>query len=407
MSKGPRAVHRRKKLIERDIMMGFEKLEAYLDTLEAAYGIPACDCSVRHHRTEVFRHTAGYADIARSKPVSTNDLYFLYSATKVITCTAVMQLVERGRLGLEDAVDRYLPEFAHMQVLLDTPPEYMPIPWGGETAPAKNRIRIVDLMTMTAGLSYDLQAEPIVRLQKDSGNRATTREMIAAIAQCPLLFEPSTRYRYSLAHDVLAVVVEVVTGVSFSAYLQQNVFAPLGIHDMHFALTASNRDRLSEQYQVDPQSKHRTSIGRTNRFVLTERYESGGAGLISTVDAYAVFVDAMCCGGVGKNGARILTMESINQMRRNRLEGILLEDFHSRGKNGYGYGLGVRTLIDRSDSPSPLGEFGWDGAAGAYVLIDPEHELGIVYAQHVCGCADAYAFVHPTIRNLVYEALSL
>jgi len=126
------------------------------------------------------------------------------------------------------------------------------------------------------------------------------------------------------------------------------------------------------------------------------------------VDEYSKFAAAMANGGVGATGKRILTPQSIDLMRRNRLNEQQLRDFRvSPSKNCYGYGLGVRTLVDESGAKSPLGEFGWDGAACCYVLMDPKNRIGIFYAQQVLGMLIAYEEIHPTIRDLTYEALQL
>lgn len=388
--------------------MSFEKLTSYLDSLEKEFGVPACDCMVVHGHKTVFRHGAGFSDTGRTKPVSPNDLYHIYSASKVITCTAVMQLLEQGRIALTDTVDTYLPEFAEMRVLTEmpTPPMFL-IPDDAKTVPAKNKITIHNLMTMTSGLSYNTRSKEILELAEKTNGQATTREMIGAIARMPLVCEPGTRYVYSLSHDVLAAVVEVVSGMKFSQYLQTHIFAPLEITDMYFHLTPPLTARLSAQYTGSFESKEIRPTQSINTYRLTENYESGGAGLACTVDAYAAFVDAMCNNGVGKNGNRILGKESIDLMRKNHLTDQQLEDFKRGGKVGYGYGLGVRTLIDNENAKSPIGEFGWDGAAGAYALIDPDNGLGIFYAQHILMFIDVYFKIHPTIRDLTYEALGL
>ena len=388
--------------------MSFEKLTAYLDSLEGEFGIPACDCLVMRDHETVYRHSAGYADSARTRPVAPGDLYFIYSASKVITCAAVMQLVEQGKLGLEDLLEQYLPEFAQMEVLEKMPEMFWRgIPEDIGKVSIRPEIRIIDLLTMTAGLSYDTGSKPIRELRESTGGRAGTREMMRAIARMPLLCKPRSRWLYSLAHDVLAAVVEVVSGKRFSDYLRTAIFEPLGIEDMSFDLPEAETGRLSTLYTADMVTKKIREIEKVNTFRLTDAYESGGAGIICSVDAYAKFADAMACGGVGATGRRILSPESIDCMRRNYLTGELLEDFKRGGKRGYGYGLGVRSLIDRSESRSPLGEFGWDGAAGAYVLLDTENRLSIFYIQHILMFPDVYFRIHPAVRDLTYEALDI
>ena len=145
---------------------------------------------------------------------------------------------------------------------------------------------------------------------------------------------------------------------------------------------------------------------RDNPYRLSDRYESGGAGLFGNVDGYILLADALACGGVGRSGNRILNPESIDQLRENQQHGAARRDFDSFRRIGYGYGLGVRTLVDNRYSESPIGEFGWDGAAGAYVLIDPQNGLSAFFAAHVLGMGRAYTEFHPRIRDLIYTGLN-
>ena len=176
-----------------------------------------------------------------------------------------------------------------------------------------------------------------------------------------------------------------------------------------FELTADRQHCLSEQFTYLDDSKTSSPISLENAFVLSKNYESGGAGLISTVNDFILFLDTMCNGGTSINGYQLLTRGSIDRMRDDELHGQSKEDFALYGKTGYSYGLGVRTLIEREPFgiKSPLGEFGWDGAAGAYALIDVQHKLAIFYAQHVVNCDYVYKVIHPKIRNLVYDMLEI
>ena len=142
-----------------------------------------------------------------------------------------------------------------------------------------------------------------------------------------------------------------------------------------------------------------------NEFVLGSEYESGGAGLISCVDDYAKFSAAMANGGNTPDGNRILSPKTIDLMRTNRLNPTQMKDFDWSFLGGYGYGLGVRTMIDpvRCGANSPVGEFGWDGAAGCYVIIDPENRISLFYAQQMREGLGYY--VHPRIRNILYSCL--
>ncbi len=371
------------------------QLVRYLDSLEKV-GIPGCDCVVYQDHKPVFRHITGYADAGRQKPLSAANTYWIYSASKLITCTAVLQLVEKGYISLDDPVSAFLPEYQCLKVRK-----------GAAAVPAKVPLTIRHLMTMQSGLNYNLNAPAIVNVLRETKGEASTRQIIRALAQEPLDFEPGTRYQYSLSHDVLGAVIEVVSGQTLGAYLAEHVFKPLGMTQTGFALTPHRQRHMAEQFTYHDQTMTSSPVSAENIFVLSRNYESGGAGLISTADDYILFLDAMCGGGVSAQGYTLLTRASIERMRRDELHGKSKEDFAKHRKFGYSYGLGVRTLVEKEPYGvrSPLGEFGWDGAAGAYALIDTLNQLAVFYVQHVVSCDYVYNVVHPRIRNLTYEML--
>ena len=387
--------------------MNFSKLTAYLNTLEEKYGVHGLDMKITRGHETVYRCMLGHSDYERKTPVSERDLYNIYSASKVITMTGVMQLIEQGKLGLNDPLEKYLPEFAHMRYAADFKMGEFPFRWPDENSqlvPAQNPMRIHDLMSMTAGMSYDGASAPIRKVVEETHGEATTRQVVTAMAQMPLLCEPGTRYSYALGHDVLAAVVEVVTGMTFGAYMKRNVFEPLGITEMYYQVPAGEEHRLFAQYGKD------WDTGKIKRdesmiYRITKNYESGGAGLCTTVDEYTKVLEALANGGVGRTGGRILKQESVLAIGRNWLTEQELADFSRTGKEGYGYGLGVRVLIDGTKSKSPVGEFGWDGAAGAYALVDPKNHIGMFYTHEILGMIEAYSEIHPTLRDLAYEAM--
>lgn len=389
--------------------MDFSRLTAYLHTLEEKYGVHGLDMKITKEHEVVYRHMLGYSDYNRTIPVSARDLYDIYSASKVITMIGVMQLAEQGKIGLNDPLERYLPEFASMQCAVDFKIGDFTAPWPtAETPqrPAQNKMLIHDLMSMTSGMSYDMASAPIRRVVEETNGTATTRQIVAAMAEMPLLCEPGTRYSYGLGHDVLAAVVEMVSGMTFGEYMRKNIFEPLGISEMFYQIPAGEAHRLSAKYAKDRENGE-IKPAENNSFRITKNYESGGAGLCTTVDEYSKVMQALANGGVGGTGYRILKQESIAEMSRNWLTETQLADFAKSGKVGYGYGLGVRTLIDASKSKSPVGEFGWDGAAGAFCLADPVNHVGMFYVHEILGMLEAYSEIHPTIRNLAYEAMGL
>ena len=388
--------------------MNFDKVTAYMDNLEKDYEVHGADCIVMKDHKVVYRHMVGFSDYEMTKPVDGSEIYDIYSASKVATMVAVMQLVEQGKIGLEDPVSKYLPEYGQMYYDPNFKLGQWPFAWPtkeSDLLPAKNPILIWHLMSMTAGLSYDTTAEPIKKLAEETNGEATTREMVRAIAQLPLLYEPGTRYAYSLAHDVLAGVVEVVSGMTFGEYMQKNVYGPLDIKDTWYQIPEQEKGRLFAQYAVDFRTGKMVRQ-EGNGFRLSKKYESGGAGVTTAAGEYVKLMDALACGGVGATGNRILTEESVKAIGTNRMGDVQLKDFQMSGKVGYGYGLGVRVLIDQSVSKSPVGEFGWDGAAGAYALIDPFSHISVYYAQQVLGMMKVYTEIHPALRDLIYEGFS-
>lgn len=389
--------------------MGFSKLTSYLNTLEEQYGVHGLDMKVMQGHEVIYRHMAGHKDYEMKIPVSEHDLYDIYSCTKPVTMAGVMQLVEQGKINLYDPVEKYLPEFSNMYYATDFKMGQFPFTWptaASALVPAQNKILIHNLMSMTSGLSYDLEAEPIQKILEQTGGQATTRQVVGAMAQMPLLCEPGTRYFYSLGHDVMAAVVEVVSGVTFGEYMKKNIFEPLGVTDVYYQVPENQKHRLSAQYARD---LHTGEIRRESsmRYRVTPSYESGGAGIACTVDAYSKIIEALANGGTGGSGKQILKPETIRTMSKNWLDETQLADFSQTGKQGYGYGLGVRTLIDASKAKSPLGEFGWDGAAGAFSLVDPKNKVSIFYVHEILGMFQAYSEIHPAIRDLAYEAMML
>jgi len=229
---------------------------------------------------------------------------------------------------------------------------------------------------------------------------------VGAMANKVLCFEPGTRYRYSLCHDVLGALIEVWSGQKLGDYMQENVFAPLGMNNTFFGLPKDEERlaRMATLYDHDLQNgREPKRLPLSCPYILTEEYQCGGAGLVSCTEDYALFLDALACGGVGKSGNRILKEETVRLMGTNQLSGQSLDDFHEL-RVGYGYGLGVRTHMEPevSGSLSPVGEFGWDGAAGGFSMVDTENKLSLTYFQHSHSWS---VEMQGKMRNALYACL--
>lgn len=378
-------------------MAQFKALADFLDHLTNDIGIPGCSVAVYKEHTPLFKYSSGYADRESNIKMCGNELFNLYSTSKVITCACALTLLEKGKFLLSDPLCEYIPEYADMNILVKAD--------NGQTTlvKAKNKIKVCDLFTMSAGLNYNLQSDSIKNALAKCESRSTT-DIVRAIAGEPLSFEPGTRWQYSLCHDVLGGFIEIVSGKSFGQYLNEAILEPCGMSSTGFDIGKLDSSRLAKQYRFD-YSKKRAFPESGNIYKLSDAYESGGAGLISCVDDYILFADAMANGGVASNGNRILSRYTIDLMRTNHLDSIALADLNWSVLSGYGYGLGVRTMMHREKGGiiGSVGEFGWGGAAGAYAMIDPENKLSVFYAQHMLNNLEPY--VHPRIRNIVYSEL--
>ena len=379
------------------IDMDFSALTAYLDSLETQAGVPACDLSIYKDHREIYRHRAGWRDHEKTIPLQGDETYCLYSCSKLFTTCAAMQLIEREQLGLDDPVSRYLPAYAHMTVRC-----------GDEIVPAQTPITIRHLMSMQSGMDYETSAPEILAALEKYGEHASTRQLVDAMAAHPLHFEPGTDFLYSLSHDVLAAVIEVVSGMSFSEYLKKNIWEPLELKTIGFTLPGQDMARMCAQYAYDAETgKLRRLPAAIDEDRFTDAYESGGAGLISDVKSYVTFADALACGGVGSTGAKILSPEMIQLWTANQLPPKSRRAYDEWNRTGSSYALGVRTRVDLTKGgPGSVGEFGWDGAAGAWTMVDPYTNVSAFYAMHIRFFDYNYDVIHPQIRNLIYEGLA-
>ncbi|MBR1684457.1 MAG: beta-lactamase family protein [Clostridia bacterium] len=381
--------------------MNFSALDRYLDTFYAEKNVPGLGCQVSVDGEIVHTHLAGFANVEERKPFTEDTLFTLYSATKVSTVSAGMCLVQKGLLQLDAPAGDYLPALSRVTV---RDPD-------GTVHPARSPILVRHLFSMSAGFTYESDVPSIRALRERTGNTASTRKVIEALADEPLAFEPGTHFRYSFCHDVLAAVMEAAAGKRFPDILREELFDPLGMHDTVFAVNEEQRTRLAPEYHgFDGKT------GKAREVIFKEgldmgmgpNYFSGGGGLMSTVRDYGALSAMLGNGGKTKGGTVILTEDSIRAMQENQQTEKGLSDFGEMGgwsKAGYGYGLGVRTLMDRerAGSLSQQGEFGWDGMLGCYVLADPASRVGIFYAQQENGTP--WYHWHGMIRQYAYAAI--
>ena len=375
--------------------MNFSKIDKFMDDM-LLRGVPQCELAVSVDGNPVYRKNVGFADIGKTRPSSPSDISWIFSCSKVITCITAMRLVEEGKISLDDPVSKYIPEFANLKVLDKKT---------GILSDATVPMTVEHLFTMTGGMNYNLNAAPL----KEAWERedSTTLSIVKAMANVPLDFEPGEKYQYSLCHDVLGAIVEIVSGMRLSEYMQKYIFDPVGAIDIGFRPNDEQKKRFCDQYIYANGTNTVTFRELKNQYALSADYDSGGAGLFSTVDDYMKIISVIANGGKTEDGYSILRPETIKLMGENHLHDRALNNFVNGRLYGYGWGLCGRVHRNPivSCSKSPVGEFGWDGAAGAFSMIDPTNRIAMYFGTNIFGFTYAYNFIHPTIRNMLYEAL--
>ena len=385
--------------------MDFKNVKEFMSDL-VKWRIPGNSIVIYKDGKEVFSHSEGYSSVEKKIRMTGNEYINIYSCSKPVTVAALMQLFEKGKFLLSDPLYDFIPEYKDMYVKDEN----------GNITKATKPITIRDCFAMTSGFSYDLKCNSIKELEKTG--KMTTLNVVKAFAKEPLLFNPGEHWRYSFGIDVLAGVLEVITGERFSSYVKKNIFDPLEMsHSLYH--NEEVRDKMAEQYMFKIEEENDIvalqagdfsrvggrleNIGKANTTDLGPEFDSGGGGIVSTVSDMGKFVAALANGGMGVNGERILSRLTIDLIRANQLSGAPMEDFTWQHFIGYGYGLGVRTMIDkaRSGSNGSVGEFGWGGAAGSTILVDPDKNLAVFYAHHMLNPQEGY--YQPRLRNSVYS----
>ncbi|MBQ5341714.1 MAG: beta-lactamase family protein [Oscillospiraceae bacterium] len=349
----------------------------------------------------VYDRFVGYASESRKTPFDGKTICQLASMTKPIASAACMQLFEKGKFLLTDPVSMFIPEFEDRKV-------YKYSPLGDITVePAKNVVTVGHTFDMTSGITVNWHrnnpnSEEISKLtdELEKEGRYTLQEFAKAAASVPGAFEAGEHFYYGQSLDITAAIAEVITGMTFGEFLSENIFKPLGMTDTYFHVPEEKKDRVASLYYLSPDGRKE---GDFPALFYTPDYESACGGLFGTVDDYCRFALAMTLGEY--KGVRLLSDNTIRLMAMNRLCPQALSEFQNPYLSGYGYGLAVRTRMNpEAGSNTSIGEFGWTGGFGSWVLMDPEKQITIVYAHQAVPNREGY--VHPRIRNIVYSALA-
>lgn len=362
-------------------------MKEFIETIRKEIGVPYLDVICYKEHKEIFRYVSGENTTGKEQ-------LYMYSCGKPITVVSALRLIEEGKLSLDDKVCKYLPEVQKAFIINEK----------GDREYIGDKMMVRHLFTMTAGFTYDVATQPILQLVKDSQGKAVLRDFIAKFVEIPLSFIPGERFQYSLCHDVLAAVVEVVAKKQFSEYIKEVIFEPLQMNRSRFDNGERNMPDMYMAYENGEVEK----IDEGKILIPTSTYESGGAGLVSTVEDYIRFADALACGGISANGYQVLKEGTLRKLVSEQLKAISVNNgFTCVQGEDYGYGLGVRVRKKTTEWGLDKGEFGWDGAAGSYVMVDPEKKVSVFIGMHLRNWPVVFTGKHLLIVEKIYKEFQL
>ncbi|MBP6441750.1 MAG: beta-lactamase family protein [Sphingorhabdus sp.] len=348
-----------------------------------------------------------------SSGVADDAIFRIASMTKPITSVAFMQLVEQGKVALTDPVAKYIPEFAKLGVFMG----------GGGNVPFMTRapstqMRVVDLLRHTAGFTYSFQEQGNVdaayrKTDVESWSKNTAQSFIDTLAQIPLEFDPGTQWNYSVATDIVGILVERISGLSLPEYFQTHIFAPLGMTDTFFHVPADKAARIPEGFGFDPETKMKLldKAGAESMWAKGWSFNSGGGGLASSVADYHRFCRMLLNGGA-LDGAQILSPKTIELMTANHIPGgqdltqMSKSLFSEADMAGIGFGLGFATTIDSAATLAPCsnGDFYWGGMYSTAFFVDPVEDIIMIFMTQLLP-STTYP-VRREIKTMIYSALA-
>ena len=381
-----------------------ERLQGVLDRAVEEKFVAGASVLVRKDGKEKWFCKSGMRDLEQGLEVERDTIFRMYSMSKPITAAAVMILAERGMLDLGEPVSKFLPGFRSQKVAQ-----------GNLSVSVKREMNIKDLLCMTSGLSYpdastaagreaaEVFSEIDRRLYSETP--MTTKDVANALGSCRLLFQPGEHWMYGSSADILGAVIEAVSGMRFGEFLEKELFAPLGMKDTGFYVPEEKRHRLAKVYEnqggelAEVKTNH---LGIRYSMDQEPAFQSGGAGLVSTLDDYARFGQMLLNGG-SLGDMRILKPQTVRFMTSGKLLPAQQADFEAGWEqfSGYTYGNLMRVLEHPGQGWGMgfEGEYGWDGWLGAYFSNDPKNRVTFLLMYQLIN-AGTNSFTRK-VRNVV------
>lgn len=389
-------------------------LQKYVDD-----GLPGCSCIVAQKGEILYENYFGWADIQSGERLTHDHVFRQASLTKIAMYTTAMMLYEQGRFLMSDPLYDYFPEWRHSTKLVCQPNGSV------ETVPVEHPITIKQILNMTCGLPYDMimgespVQHPVSRLMakamkplREKGH-FTLREQIRTISEVPLAFEPGTRFLYGFSSELTAGLLEVLCGKPAEMVIKEMLFEPLGMDSSANFTFGDLSDRLVKNYYLyqdktlsDENALYALTPEQDARFVGPLGTVSGFSRVITNCRDYTKLMQMLACGGVYQ-GRRLMGRKTIDLFRTNTLtEQMIQEDFSNNYLAGYGYGYGVRTLLDpyKGHHNGTPGAFGWTGGSGTWAEADPATGVSIVYMHNLQPNLEEYH--HLRMRATAYGCLN-
>ncbi|GAB3306827.1 serine hydrolase domain-containing protein [Hymenobacter tenuis] len=362
-------------------------IDALLQEYTAANKVPGAIALIARDGKIIYRKAVGLDDVASKKPLREDAIVRIASQTKAITSVGVMMLFEEGKFQLDDPVSKYLPEFRNPKVLAT----FNARDSSYTTVPARSEVTIRQLLTHTSGIGYAVigspEANAIYAKAHVPSGIGTPAGLLApamkALGPLPLMHQPGAQFTYGLNTDVLGYLIEVVSGQPLDQFLRTRLFEPLGMRDTYFYLPAEKQTRLAKLYTEDaskntiPSPAKLASLGNINpNYPNTAgTYFAGGAGLSSTIDDYAVFLQMLLNEGEYR-GQRLLKPATVRLMTSNQIGSV------EQGLNKFGLGFSIITPKGAAPSSLSEGTFEWGGIFGTTYWVDPKEKIvALLYTQ--------------------------
>jgi CubicO group peptidase (beta-lactamase class C family) len=386
---------------------GLQDIDKLLQEVTADGRVPGAIALVARDGKIVYRKAVGYSDVAAKTPMATDAIVRIASQTKAITSIGLMLLYDEGKFQLDDPISKYLPAFKNPKVLATFNAKDSTY----TTVPARSEVTIRQLFTHTSGIGYAVIGSPEARaiyakahvpsgIGSPNGKLATAMD---ALGPLPLMHQPGERFTYGLSIDVLGRLIEVLSGQPLDQYLRTRLFEPLGMRDTYFYLPAAKQARLVPlytEYQGRTVAMPKTGmLGLLPDYPkLAGTYFSGGAGLSSTIDDYAAFLQMMLNGGT-YNSHRFLKPETVQLITQNQMGEV------NQGLNKFGLGFSIVTPQAAAQTGQTAGSYEWGGIFGTDYWVDPTEKLVVLLYTQKYPHTNTPDLV-PRFRKLVYAALA-